>query len=60
MAQVSLAWMLAKPGVSAPIIGSTSLKNLEDIVGAVDVKLTEEEMKYLEEPYKPSELCGHS
>ncbi|KAI8974170.1 Aldo/keto reductase [Trametes punicea] len=49
MAQIATAWILAKPGVTAPIIGTTSLQNLEDIIGALDVKLTEDEMKYLEE-----------
>ncbi|KAH9848625.1 Aldo/keto reductase [Lenzites betulinus] len=59
MAQISTAWVLAKPGVTAPIIGTTSLKNLEDILGALDVKLTEEEIKYLEEPYQPVAIVGH-
>ncbi|KAL1947054.1 hypothetical protein VTO73DRAFT_14015 [Trametes versicolor] len=59
MAQISLAWIMAKPGVSAPIIGTTNLSNLEDVLGALDVKLTEEEMKYLEEPYKPVAVSGH-
>ncbi|KAI0365126.1 Aldo/keto reductase [Pilatotrama ljubarskyi] len=60
MAQVALAWILAKPGVSAPIVGTTSLANLEDLLGALDVKLTEEEIKYLEEPYQPLPIIGHS
>lgn len=80
MAQVSIAWMLSKDGVSAPIVGSTDLKNLEDIigtphcqvtaaakrtltcgvgVGALAVKLTEDEIKYLEEPYQPLRIAGH-
>ncbi|OSC96864.1 oxidoreductase [Trametes coccinea BRFM310] len=59
MAQISLAWIMSKPGVTAPIIGTTSLKNLEDILGALDVKLTEDEIKYLEEPYKPVPIAGH-
>ncbi|KAI0365123.1 Aldo/keto reductase [Pilatotrama ljubarskyi] len=59
MAQISTAWILSKPGVTAPIIGTTSLKNLEDILGALDVKLTEEEIKFLEEPYKPTNIIGH-
>ncbi|KAI0669362.1 Aldo/keto reductase [Trametes maxima] len=59
MGQVSVAWMLSKPGVAAPIIGTTNLANLEDIVGAIDVKLTEEEIKYLEEAYKPLPVIGH-
>ncbi|KAH9899234.1 Aldo/keto reductase [Cubamyces lactineus] len=59
MAQISTAWVLSKPGVTAPIIGTTSLKNLEDILGALNVKLTAEEIKYLEEPYKPTNILGH-
>ncbi|KAG8742574.1 hypothetical protein FRC10_001239 [Ceratobasidium sp. 414] len=60
MAQVSIAWMLSKDVVSAPIVGTTNLKNLEDIAGAVHVKLTEEEIKELEEPYKPQGIIGYS
>ncbi|KAI0823791.1 Aldo/keto reductase [Trametes gibbosa] len=59
MAQVSLAWIMAKPGVSAPIIGTTNLSNLEDILGSLELKLTEEEIKYLEEPYQPVGVVGH-
>ncbi|KAI0761509.1 aryl-alcohol dehydrogenase [Trametes elegans] len=59
MAQVAIAWVLSKPGVSAPIIGTTSLANLEDTLGGVDVQLSEEEIKYLEEPYKPLAITGH-
>ena len=58
MAQVALAWMLAKPLVSAPIVGTTSLANLEDILGSLDVKLTEEEIKLLEENYRPMSVVG--
>ncbi|EMD34210.1 hypothetical protein CERSUDRAFT_97470 [Gelatoporia subvermispora B] len=53
MAQISIAWTLSKDGVTAPIVGTTSLKHLEDIIGAIDITLTNEEIKYLEEPYKP-------
>ncbi|TFY76831.1 hypothetical protein EWM64_g7179 [Hericium alpestre] len=59
MAQVSLAWILNKDVVSAPIIGTTSLEKLHDLVGALDVKLSEEEVKYLEEPYAPRSVFGH-
>ncbi|EPS94270.1 hypothetical protein FOMPIDRAFT_1026254 [Fomitopsis schrenkii] len=59
MAQVAIAWSMAKDGITAPIVGTTSLKNLEDVVGAINVELTEEETKYLEEPYKPLEVFGH-
>ncbi|KAJ3007688.1 hypothetical protein NUW54_g3450 [Trametes sanguinea] len=59
MAQIATAWTLHKPGVTAPIIGTTSLKNLEDILGALDVKLTDEDIKFLEEPYQPTNIIGH-
>ncbi|KAM5541952.1 hypothetical protein V8D89_004262 [Ganoderma adspersum] len=58
MAQVALAWMLAKPLVSAPIVGTTSLANLEDILGSLNVKLTEEEIGLLEENYRPMSVVG--
>ncbi|CAE6480088.1 unnamed protein product [Rhizoctonia solani] len=59
MAQVAIAWSLSKDGMTAPIVGTTSLKNLEDIVGGIHVKLTEEEIKQLEEPYTPRAIVGH-
>ncbi|KAJ6488855.1 NADP-dependent oxidoreductase domain-containing protein [Mycena sanguinolenta] len=59
MAQISVAWVLAQDAVSAPIVGTTSLANLADIVGALDVKLSEEDLKYLVEPYKPLPIFGH-
>ncbi|KAL1945543.1 hypothetical protein VTO73DRAFT_2394 [Trametes versicolor] len=58
MAQVALAWIFAKPGGSAPIIGTTNLSNLEELLGALDIKLSKEEVKYLEEPYKPMIVVG--
>ena len=60
MAQIALAWVLAKPGVTAPIVGTTSLANLEDLLGALDVKLTDEEIAYLDEEYQPLPIAGHS
>ncbi|KAB5590450.1 hypothetical protein CTheo_6113 [Ceratobasidium theobromae] len=56
MAQVAIAWSLSKDVVSAPIIGTTNLKNLEDSIGALNVQLTEEEIKYLEEAYTPQAI----
>lgn len=53
MAQVSVAYSMGKEGISAPIVGTTSVANLNDLIGAIEVTLTEEEVKYLEEPYKP-------
>ena len=51
MAQIALAWVLSKPVVSCPIVGATKPKHLEDAVAALDVKLTEDEITALEEPY---------
>jgi aryl-alcohol dehydrogenase-like predicted oxidoreductase len=57
MAHIAIAWILAK-GVAAPIIGTTSLKNLEEAVEGVKVKLTPEEIKELEAPYVPRQIVG--
>jgi aryl-alcohol dehydrogenase (NADP+) len=59
-AQIALAWMLSKPAVSAPIIGASKLYQLEDALGAVELKLTPEEVKRLEEPYEAHPVLGHS
>jgi aryl-alcohol dehydrogenase-like predicted oxidoreductase len=58
-AQIALAWLLHKPGVTAPIVGATKLQHLEDALAAVDVTLTEEEIKRLEAPYRPHPIRGH-
>ncbi|GJE95550.1 aryl-alcohol dehydrogenase [Phanerochaete sordida] len=60
MAQIALAWSLARDGVTAPIVGTTNLQNLKELIEAVNIKLDEEEVKYLEEPYKPVAVFGHS
>ncbi len=52
-AQVALAWLLAKPAITAPIVGATKLQHLEDAIAAVSLKLTADEIKSLEEPYMP-------
>jgi len=59
MAQISLAWIMHRDGVTAPIIGTTSLKNLEDLIAAVHVKLSNEDLKHLEESYVPMAVIGH-
>lgn len=59
MAQIAMAWVLAKPGVTAPIVGTTSLANLEDLLGALNVTLSEEDIKFLEEEYRPLPVSGH-
>ncbi|BDR60310.1 aldo/keto reductase [Lactobacillus xylocopicola] len=57
MVQIALAWMWAK-GVTAPIIGATKIKYLDDAAGAFKVKLTNDERKYLEELYVPHNIVG--
>ena len=59
-AQVALAWLLAKPVVTAPIVGVTKEHHLDDAVAAVDVQLTDEEIARLEEPYTPRAVAGFS
>jgi 1-deoxyxylulose-5-phosphate synthase len=59
-AQLALAWLLAKPGVTAPIVGASKLHHLEDAVASLSVQLTAEEMKALEEPYVPHPVLGFS
>jgi aryl-alcohol dehydrogenase-like predicted oxidoreductase len=58
-AQVALAWLLRKPGVTAPIVGATKLEHLEDALAAADLTLTPEEVARLEEPYVPHPVIGH-
>ncbi|KAL1947094.1 hypothetical protein VTO73DRAFT_14055 [Trametes versicolor] len=60
MAQIAIAWILTKDGVTAPIVGTTSLDNLKDILAGVSIKLSDEEIKYLEEPYNPLQIIGHT
>jgi len=56
--QVALAWMLSKSAVSAPIVGASKLSHLDDAVGALNVKLTPEDVAYLEELYQPRPVLG--
>ena len=58
-AQVALAWLLHKPGVTAPIVGATKGGHLEDALAAEDLSLTEDEVRRLEEPYLPHPVLGH-
>ncbi|KAG8718848.1 hypothetical protein FRC09_012005 [Ceratobasidium sp. 395] len=57
MAQIATAWSLTK--VTAPIVGTTNLKNLEELAAAVHIKLSDEDIKALEEPYGPQPIFGH-
>jgi len=57
-AQIATAWLLAK-GVTAPIMGASKMSHLEDAIAAAEIKLTADEVKYLEEPYKPKAVAGN-
>jgi aryl-alcohol dehydrogenase-like predicted oxidoreductase len=57
-AQIALAWLLAKPVVTAPIVGATKLHHLDDAIAAVNVGLTDDEIAALEEPYVPHAVVG--
>ncbi len=59
-AQVALAWMLHKPFVTAPIVGASKMPQLDELLGAMDLKLDAQEIKYLEEPYQPHRIAGHA
>ena len=58
-AQVALAWLLSKAGVTAPIVGSTKASHLEDALAAEQLTLTEDEVSSLEKPYVPHPVLGH-
>jgi 1-deoxyxylulose-5-phosphate synthase len=58
-AQVALAWLLQRPGVTAPIVGATKLSHLEDALAAEQLSLTPDEVRRLEEPYAPHPVLGH-
>ena len=57
--QIALAWLLQKEPVTAPIIGATKISHLEEAIGALSVRLTQEEVSYLEELYVPHRVVGH-
>jgi aryl-alcohol dehydrogenase (NADP+) len=58
-AQIALAWLLAQPAVTAPIIGASKTTHLDDAVKALDIKLDAEELATLAEPYQPHPVLGH-
>jgi aryl-alcohol dehydrogenase (NADP+) len=58
--QIALAWILSKPHITAPIIGATKMEHLDQAIAALDIELSEAELKQLEEPYKPHPVLGHS
>jgi 1-deoxyxylulose-5-phosphate synthase len=57
-AQIALAWMLHKPGITSPIIGATKPHHLEEAVKALEVQLSQDDIGYLEEPYQPHQVLG--
>jgi len=59
-AQIALAWVLHQPGVTAPIVGASKMKHLEDAVAALEIRLDDEELKALAAPYRPHRILGHS
>ena len=58
--QIALAWVLNKPYITSPIIGSSKIEHLDQAIAALEIKLSEEEIKQLEEAYQPHPVLGHS
>ncbi len=58
--QIALAWLLNKPHITAPIIGATKMDHLEQAIAGLEIKLSDDEVNRLEEPYKPHPIRGHS
>jgi aryl-alcohol dehydrogenase-like predicted oxidoreductase len=58
-AQVALAWLLSRPGVTAPIVGASKPPQLDDAIAAVELELTPDEIAELEKPYRPHKVLGH-
>ncbi|MDZ7363467.1 MAG: aldo/keto reductase [candidate division KSB1 bacterium] len=59
-AQIALAWLLHQPGVTASIIGASKMYQLEEAVAVLEIQLSKEECVFLEEPYRPHPVLGHS
>ena len=59
VAQVGLSWLLHK-GITAPIVGATKIEHIEEAVNAIELKLSNDDVKRLEEPYKPHWVMGHT
>lgn len=59
-AQIALAWLLHKPGITSPIIGASKMYQLEEAVAATEISLSDEEMARLEDAYRPRPILGHS
>ena len=59
-AQIALAWMLSKPGVTAPIVGASKMVHLDEAVAALRITLDDDDRRFLEECYQPHSILGHS
>lgn len=59
-AQIALAWILHKPGVTSPIIGASKMHQLDEAIAAVNISLTADDIAYLEDLYQPHPILGHS
>ena len=57
--EIALAWLLQRPGVAAPIVGATKIEHLESAVRSLDVRLTPDQIRAVEEPYEPHAVRGH-
>ena len=58
-AQVAMAWLLSRPGLTAPVVGATKTHHLSDAIAALDVRLSDEEVRLLQAPYRPQAISGH-
>jgi len=58
--QIALSWILRQPGITSPIVGARTIEQLDDLVSALDIVLENEVCTYLEEPYQPKRIFGHS
>ena len=57
--QVALSWVLQQQGITSPIVGTGKIEHLEEMAAAVELELTNEELGYLAECYRPREISGH-
>jgi len=59
-ARIAYAWLMHQPGVTAPIVGASKIEHIEEAVAATEITLNEEELEFLQTPYKPHPVMGHS
>lgn len=59
-ATIGIAWILQRPGITAPILGATKLSQLDDTIGALDIQLSDEDVAALEAPYLTQPVVGHA